>query len=167
MKQLEQANGMMSAPKLWNTYPQSVQLQTHSPACSRVSSALRPCSQQPCTLCAQFVSSAQYGPPPICRHDGDDNAVASSFRGSHAKHTRMELLATRLPCSCFPHAPLRPLGMRVLFFKQFAAANGIFYFFVQVSISLTANGSQRARLSIPRTATLPSCLYSRGPSIVR
>ena len=30
---------------------------------------------------------------------------------------------TRLPCSCFPHAPLGYLGLRVLFLKQFGAAH--------------------------------------------
>ena len=63
--QLENASGIMPAAKLRNTYPQSVRLQTHSPACSGVFSTLCPCGQQPCTLCAQSVSLTYYGPSTI------------------------------------------------------------------------------------------------------
>ena len=54
--------------------------------------------------------------------------------------TRKVLSPTRLPCSCFPHARLGPLGLQVLFFKQFAAAHGRYFYvsycfvFVQVSL---------------------------------
>ena len=69
---------------------------------------LRPCAQQPCTLCAESVSPAQYVPSPICRDGRDGAAVVSPFGRPHAKHTRTELPSTSLPCSSFPHAPLGP-----------------------------------------------------------
>ena len=69
---------------------------------------LRPCAQQPCTLCAESVSPAQYVPSPICRDGRDGAAVVSPFGRPHAKHTRTELPSTRLPCLRFPHAPPGP-----------------------------------------------------------
>ena len=36
-------------------------------------------SRMLCTLCAQSVSPAQYGPSPVSRHGGEVNAVASFF----------------------------------------------------------------------------------------
>ena len=104
-----------SRNKIYMLEAQSVRLQTHSPACSGVSSKLRSCGQQSCTLCAQPASPAQYGLSPICRHGWEDNAVASSFGWPHAKHTQTEPPSTRLPWSSFPHAPLGPLRLRVLF----------------------------------------------------
>ena len=51
--------------------------------------------------CAESVSPAQYVPSPIRRDRRDGAAVVSPFRRPHAKHTRIELPSTRLPCSSF------------------------------------------------------------------
>ena len=109
------------------------------------------------TLCAESVSPAQYGASLICRHGREDAAVASSFGRPHAKRTRTELPLTHLLCSSFPRAPLGPLDLPVRFFKQFAAAHIYIY-----RILLMADGPQRARLPVQRTAALSSCLWSRS-----
>ena len=132
MEQFENVSGIMSAPRLWNTYPHSVRLQTHSLACCGVFSTLCSCGQQPCTLCTQSVSPAQYSPSLICRHGDKNNAVASSFGRSHAKHTPTELpyaLAVFVLPACSSGTP-SPAGtlFEVIFSSAWEAFIFIFLF---------------------------------------
>ena len=151
---------MMSAPKLWNTCPQSVQLQTHS----------WPAAEYPASYAHVANNSAHYAPSPsaspiaahlhynamaekttLYRRLLDDRTQSTPRRSFHLRARRVRASRMLLwdPWTCV-----------YSFSSNLQQHIGVIFVFVQV-ILFTADGPQHVRLPIPRIAALPSCLWSR------
>ena len=107
---------------------------------------LQPCAQQPCTLCAESVI------PPNTFH------LQYAAMPLWDPWTSLHTFSSR-PIFNMPRCPSGTPGPLCTLFQVVCSSTwGVYIFF---RISLTADGPQRARLSVPRTATLSCCLWSR------